>query len=60
MYGNVESMNVSIGIGKRESCWVIDSFVVVEVIDCNPRTRSREMSVAKAIERLLRINREES
>ena len=37
MYGNVESMNVSIGDGSKD---LVDPFAILAVIDWSPTTRS--------------------
>ena len=59
----VESIKVRIGFGNKNCCWVtrvVESFVVVEEIDCSPTTRSREISVAWERDTLLGTNRERS
>ena len=56
----VESIKVRIGFGSKDCTRVVESFVVVEEIDCSPTTRSREISVAWERDTLLGTNRERS
>ena len=55
----VESMNANAGDGSSEVVEPL-KLVDVEVIDCKPTTRLREMSAAKGKEMLLGSNRERS
>ena len=50
-------MKVKIGFGNNECC---EPFAAVEVIDCRPTTKSREVSGAKLKVMLFGINLEES
>ena len=57
IYGNVESMNVSIGDGSND---VVEPFASLAVMDCRPTTISREMSGAREKDTLLGMNRDAS
>jgi len=56
--GVVESIKVSIGEGSNGFNCSNDPFIDVEVIDCSPTTRSREISGAKEIDTLFGIKRD--
>ena len=45
MKGKVESIKVKIEVGSK---FVVDLFAVVELIDCSPTTKSREISGARS------------
>ena len=54
-------MKAKIGVGSKGVCCILESLVVmVDVNDCMPTTRSREMSGANAMDRLFFKNREVS
>ena len=57
MKGKVESMNVRIGFGSKG---VTAPSASVDVIDCRPTTRSREISGARLKVTLFGISRERS
>ncbi len=56
--GVVESMKISIDVGSRDFCCVTESFTDVDLIDCKPTTRSREISDARENDTLLGIKRD--
>ena len=45
MKGKVESIKVKIEVGSKSA---VDPFAVVELIDCSPTTKSREISGARS------------
>ena len=53
-------MNVKIGAGSRACGCEVDLSALLDVIDCKPTTRSREMSEAREKETLFGTNLERS
>lgn len=57
MKGKVESMKVQIGFGNNEC---VEPFAAVDIIDCRPTTKSREISGARSKVTLFGTSLEES